>query len=1287
MKTGKGKWGWIWAVVVAAGIVAGVQVQGGLVLAGDAAGDACVVPGLDAGAPAASHEELWYRTWGGLDWDEGYSIAIGSEGDMYLTGSVESFGSGSADIVVIRYNANSTQVWNRTWGGVAWDDGRGIALDDEGNVFVTGGTQSFGAGNNDLVLVKYDENGNQIWNRTWGGAADDSGRGVWVDDKNGVYTVGITRSFGNGNADLVLIKWNASSGNQIWNRTWGGQENDGGWAIIGDQMGDVHITGYTMSFGGGNYDIVLVKYDQAGNQLWNRTWGATGVEMGYGVVLDSMENIVISGYTTSIGAGNRDAVLIKYDSAGNMLWNRTWGGNLNDEARDVVVDVSNNVYITGNTYSFGAGESDVMVVKYNPDGNQLWNHTWGGSSWDEGRGIAIDGTGSIFLTGYTGSFVAALPSILLVKFSPPTLPSAPRNLVAARTGSPVHLSWVPPLDNGGLHVDEYCIYRSTTSGSGHVFLANVSGTSFTDDTAALSNAYYYVVRAVTGAGEGPASTEARAPGIPLVNITTPTPSTSLAVGLEWTAVAEATSYTVYRHDEPITPANLAAATPVNVTTGLAFTGDVPGHGSWWFAVVASTPAGSSPPSNSPRADIAPLPAPVLAIDTASPARQLAVALSWTAVPGATNYTVYRHDEPVTVLTVGEASVVNQTTGISCIDVVPGDGTYHYAVVATNASGNSAPSNSPSIDVDTTPPAITIHAPLDQVYPARTGILLALSFTEPVMLAWYAINGGANVTFTGNTTITVDADGSFVLEVFANDTAGNVGHATRVFQVDTLPPVVAILQPLPLHASATVDITLAVNATDPNLDATWYSVNGSANVTFSGNGTVTLPGEGWWEIAAWANDTAGRTSATASVLVLVDTTAPSITILSPANGSMHATANMSFVIEARDPNLVAIWYVLDGSDPVPFPANASIPLPDGPHVIAFFANDTAGNVNSTGPWHVVIDTIPPTVIITSPANATHAMATLLVEITVLDAGTLDTTWFSWNGTNVTYSGPVNVTFPAGFTTLHAWANDTTGNLGTTEISFTVAFLPPAPVLTITTPSPATGRTVTLSWAAVPGATSYSVFRHVAPVTVETIGEATLVNVTTGTSFTDTVPGTGTYHYAVVATNTSGSSAPSNSPAIEVTGPAGPDWMAVLAANWPFLAAGGAVVIVAIAGTTVARRRKAKVSAAAWTPGDVPGNAANAAPAGPGPTTPPAPVVEAPVTARAVLSCLSCGARFPDLPVGGATPLACPSCGTGLARVVACPGCATTLSLGDGPAGTPAGSTVACPSCHGTFVVEG
>ncbi|MHA1369432.1 MAG: hypothetical protein ACTSRA_06965, partial [Promethearchaeota archaeon] len=253
-------------------------------------------------------EQPWNRTWGGSSEDWGYSV-WGNGSYLYTCGYTMSFGSGSADLLLVKWDSDGNQVWNRTWGGSSYDFGYSV-WGNGSYLYTCGYTESFGAGSADLLLVKWDSDGNQVWNMTWSGSSSDFGGSVWGDGSY-LYTCGFTMSFGSGSADLLLVKWD-SDGNQVWNRTWGGSDWNWGNSIWGDGS-YLYICGYTESSGAGNDDLVLVKWDSDGNPVWNRTWGGSNWDEGYSVWANG-SYLYTCGFTRSFGAGSPDLLLVKWDT-------------------------------------------------------------------------------------------------------------------------------------------------------------------------------------------------------------------------------------------------------------------------------------------------------------------------------------------------------------------------------------------------------------------------------------------------------------------------------------------------------------------------------------------------------------------------------------------------------------------------------------------------------------------------------------------------------------------------------------------------------------------------------------------------------------------------------------------------------------------------------------------------------------------------------------------------------------------------------------------------------------
>ncbi len=345
---------------------------------------------------------LWNKTIGGSGYDSSYGITTDSLGNVYVTGETTSFGEGNYDIWTIKYDSDGNQIWNKTIGGSSTDRSWDITADSSGNIYVTG-HKYVGTSNYDIWTIKYDSDGNQIWDRIIGGSRSESGEGITTDSSGNIYVTGYTmENFATKEMDIWTIKYD-SDGNKIWDRTIGGSGYDGAYGITADSSGNIYVIGNTNLFGAQGFDFWTIKYDSAGNKIWDRTIGRSANDYGKSITIDSSENIYVTG-DTRVGSGNYDIWTIKYDSNGNKIWDRTIGGSGNDHGRGITADSSGNIYVAGYTESFGEGNYDIWTIKYDSDGNQIWNKTIGGSSTDRSWDITTDPSGNIYVTGETMSF-------------------------------------------------------------------------------------------------------------------------------------------------------------------------------------------------------------------------------------------------------------------------------------------------------------------------------------------------------------------------------------------------------------------------------------------------------------------------------------------------------------------------------------------------------------------------------------------------------------------------------------------------------------------------------------------------------------------------------------------------------------------------------------------------------------------------------------------------------------------------------------------------------------------
>ena len=340
------------------------------------------------------------RTYGRVNYDVGNSVEQTSDRGYIVAGMAFTRETWSYDVYLIKTDSLGDTLWTRTYDG-HW--GWSVQQTSDGGYVVAGDTYSSGTGTIDFYLVKTDSLGDTLWTRTYSGTSYDQGLSVQQTSDGGYIIAGFMLSFGAGLEDVYLVRTD-SLGDTLWTRTYGGSDRDVGRSVLQTLDGGYIIVGERTFAPWDSTNVYLIKVDSLGGSIWERTYGGLDNDGGFSVQQTQDHGYIVAGYTYSMGLGDPDAYLIRTNSQGIAIWERTYGGLDGDRAYSVDRTSDGGYVMVGDTWSFGAGRSDVYLVKTDSLGDTLWTRTFGGIEHDYGRTVRQTLDGGYIIVGTTRSF-------------------------------------------------------------------------------------------------------------------------------------------------------------------------------------------------------------------------------------------------------------------------------------------------------------------------------------------------------------------------------------------------------------------------------------------------------------------------------------------------------------------------------------------------------------------------------------------------------------------------------------------------------------------------------------------------------------------------------------------------------------------------------------------------------------------------------------------------------------------------------------------------------------------
>ncbi len=363
---------------------------------------------------------LWNKTYGNTEFDEIYDMVPCTSGGYALTGHTYSWGAGNADAWLVRVDAEGNFLWNKTFGRANYDYGKAIVALSDGFA-IAGYTSSFSA-SYDYWLIRTNLDGDELWNVTFGGTDGDYAYDLVASTGGGFTLVGHTYSFGAAVADTWLLHTD-SMGNHVWNETYSGPYFDIGTGLVECSTGGYAICGYMNPQPAGDSDAWLIRTDAGGNHQWNQTFGNTGYDQTFSLIECSSGGFAIAGRTGSYDS-SQAAWLIRTDAGGNHQWNQTYDEPDLETALAVIEYSEGGFVLAGYTSSPAPtnrkisdknGVYNALLIRTDSSGAMLWNQTYGGVNADQYGALVECSNGDIITAGYTNSYGAGGSDGWLVK--------------------------------------------------------------------------------------------------------------------------------------------------------------------------------------------------------------------------------------------------------------------------------------------------------------------------------------------------------------------------------------------------------------------------------------------------------------------------------------------------------------------------------------------------------------------------------------------------------------------------------------------------------------------------------------------------------------------------------------------------------------------------------------------------------------------------------------------------------------------------------------------------------
>ena len=353
----------------------------------------------------------WARTYGGINDEKASAIQQTSDGGYVVAGYTESYGAGDADLWMLKLDTDGAAQWEGTYGGSDNDVANSIQLTGDGGYIVAGYTGAYPY--YDAWVLKLDANGTVQWEKAYSGSNVDKILNIQTTSDGGYIAFGYTSSYGAGSFDHLLLKLDAS-GTVQWEKTYGTSDPDMGYSIKQTSDGGFFMAG-VISTATNGLDFMMYKVDPGGSSQWEKKYGGSERDIASSIQQTADGGFVMAGTTDTYGVGADDVWLLKLDANGAVQWEKTYGGSGNDQANAIQLTSDGGFVMAGTTDTYGVGADDVWLLKLDASGAVQWEKTYGGINDEKASAIQQTSDGGYVVAGYTESYGAGDADLWMLK--------------------------------------------------------------------------------------------------------------------------------------------------------------------------------------------------------------------------------------------------------------------------------------------------------------------------------------------------------------------------------------------------------------------------------------------------------------------------------------------------------------------------------------------------------------------------------------------------------------------------------------------------------------------------------------------------------------------------------------------------------------------------------------------------------------------------------------------------------------------------------------------------------